>query len=131
MGVEVKGVSVGFSFFTLVLLLLAVIAHIPFLIGVSIDYIPSINFLIVTPLSIFVVSLNALIVFGLRRKLIWAYMIGSLEMFVLALAAFMDIWITSFSGLVSNLVWLLISTSMLSLLYKEYSEIKNQELPHV
>jgi hypothetical protein len=131
MGVEVKGVSVGFSFFTLVFLLLAVIAHIPFLIGVSIDYIPSINFLIVTPLSIFVVSLNALIVFGLRRKLIWAHMIGSLEMFVLALAAFMDIWITSFSGLVSNLVWLLISTSMLSLLYKEYSEIKNQELPHV
>jgi hypothetical protein len=127
----VKGVSVGFSFFTLVLLLLAVIAQIPVLIGVSIDYIPSINFLIVTPLSIFVVSLNALIVFGLRRKLIWAYMIGSLEMFVLALAAFMDIWITSFSGLVSNLVWLLISTSMLSLLYKEYSEIKNQELPHV
>ena len=87
--------------------------------------------MIATPLSIFVVSLNALIVFGLRRKLIWAYMIGSLEMFVLALAAFMDIWITSFSGLVSNLVWLLISTSMLSLLYKEYSEIKNQELPHV
>jgi hypothetical protein len=131
MEVEVKGVSVGFSFFTLVLLLLAVIAHIPVLIGVSIDYIPSINFLIVTPLSIFVVSLNALIVFGLRRKLIWAYMIGSLEMFVLALAAFVDIWNTSFSGLVSHLVWLLISTSMLSLLYKEYSEIKNQELPHV
>jgi uncharacterized membrane protein len=106
---------------------MAVLAHIGVFIGIFTEQATSLNFLIVTPLSIAIFTLNALIVYGLRRKKTWAYLLGCIEMMFFVAAALVNIWTKGFSGMVGSLLLLLFSISMLLSLRNEFSNHKRQE----
>jgi hypothetical protein len=127
----VKGASVGFSFLTLIIFLMATVGHLVIFVGMFTEQASTVNFLFVTPISLLIFSFNALIVFGLRRRRFWALLVGSLEMIVLIIAALANIWSAGMSGVIFSLVLVLFSTSMLIALRNDFNEIKAHEASHV
>lgn len=126
-----KGTSVGFSFLTLIVLFVAVLAHMGVFIGIFTEQATSLNFLIVTPPSIAIFTLNALVVYGLRRKKTWAFLVGGIEMVFFVAAALVNIWTTGFSGVETSFLLFLFSISMLLSLRNEFSNHKKQKESHV
>jgi hypothetical protein len=131
MEVEVKGASVGFSFLTLIILLMAIVGHMFIFVGMFTEQASTVNFLVVTPISLLIFLFNALIVFGLRRRRFWAFLFGSFEMIVLIIVASVNIWSADMFGVIFSLFLMVFSISMLFALRNDFNEIKAQEIPHV
>ena len=117
-----KGSSVGFSFFTLLILLATAIGHITIFASIP-NAESSVNdFLVITPISILILSLNAFIVFGLRRQKKWAFLLGGIEMIILVITALVNIFTSDISEIFSSLIYGIFSISMLFFLRNDFNK---------
>lgn len=121
-----KGSAVGFSFLTLLLVIVSVLTHMGIFIGVLLGNFADANLTYFSYFSILVAMLNASIVFGLRRRQNWAVFLGSAEMLVLIIAAIANLLLEGISELLVSCYWILIAALFLLALKSDYEAFKNR-----
>ena len=115
-----KNTALAFRFLTLFLLLLASLGHIVIVVGLLTDEAVISDFYLLTPISIVFVLLNVLIVYGLKARRKWAYILGGVEMLSFIIAGGIKIWTSDFSSTLISLILVLLSIKILFSLRAEY-----------
>ncbi|WP_395343784.1 hypothetical protein PN836_010285 [Ningiella sp. W23] len=101
-------------------------------VGVIIGFLPTVSLTFAAPVFVVLLSLNALIVYGLRRQKLWAVILGTVEVIALLSAILLKMWFEGFTtSLVSSILFMSLLASLLSALYRDYRAIKDSEVTHV
>lgn len=126
-----KGSALGFSFLTLVIVIIAVLAHMGVYISLFLGDYTHLSLASVSSISIIAVSINMMIVYGLRRRRYWAIFIGAIEMIVLIFVAIFNLWLSQPTSIGTGFTYLLIPVALLLALRTDYQEFKSHEVSHV
>jgi len=126
-----KGSALGFSFVTLVTIIGFALVLINAMVGVFIDIIPVWSLFVIVPISVLLIGLNALIVYGLSRKKNWAVFLGAIEVSILVLLTLIDVIGGGILSLISSILFLAILLSLLFALRRDYYKFKSDEEMHV
>ncbi|WP_371196390.1 hypothetical protein [Glaciecola sp. SC05] len=127
-----KGAALGFSFLTLIIAIIFALLLMGAMVGVIIGFLPTVSLTYVAPVFVVLLSLNALIVYGLRRQKIWAVILGTVEVIALLSAILLKMLFEGFTtSLVISILFISLLASLLSALYRDYQVINGSEVTHV
>lgn len=121
------GSALGFSFLTLISVIMLALS----LMGVSIFWFNGLNSseeslysIAFIAMLVFCAILNAVIVYGLRQKSIWATYLAGVEIVALLSVIFANLWMNETSSLLSSLIPILILGSILIAVIQDHSDFK-------
>jgi hypothetical protein len=127
----VQGSALGFSFLILVLVVFAALVALGTSTAKFLGEIQLFDSLMVFTALIVLTIGNIFIVYGLKKQMLWAIFLGSIEVVVLMVTVFVSMWLDDFSSIIGSSAVLLLMIGLLSSIYNDYLTYKNSDVPHV